>query len=98
MFSGPPPIGLTWPLRSFGRLVRHFSLPAVVAHSRSPCPPCAKTRSPTTVGEALGPLFHWLPFQKKVGPIFSAHFSFGFGLVVRSRAMRYSSAPRAPIR
>ena len=30
-----------------------------------------------TVGVALGPLFQLLPFQVKVGPILTAHFSVG---------------------
>src|SRR5262245_10909230 len=69
MPSGPPPTVLIWPPKSFSILLRHRSLPPVSRHTNSPWLPSANTRSPSTVGVALGPRLQRLLLKSYTGPI-----------------------------
>src|SRR5262249_38414567 len=99
-FFGPPPIGLTWASSSFGRFLRHTSLPASAStQTKSPTPPSANTRLPSTVGVALGPALQLLPFHSKRGPIRADQTSETplSWTVPMSRAIKNSVSPRPPV-
>src|SRR5262245_58447495 len=56
VFSGPPPIPLTSADNSLGKSLRQTSSPlSFLTQTRIPWLPRANTRSPSTLGVALGP-------------------------------------------